>query len=60
MLHIKFASIKKKKGVSAVVQGERQHLCSTRDEGWIPGLAQWIKGSGFAATVLRVTAMAHI
>ena len=41
--------MKKMLGIPTVAQWDWQHLCSTRMQ--VPGLAQWVKGSGTDAAV---------
>ena len=43
--------IKANLGLSAVVQWVHDPVCRCGDVGLIPGLAQWVKGSGIATAV---------
>ena len=39
-------------------KNQLQQLSSLQSEGYIPGLAQWVKGSGIAAPVARIQSLA--
>ena len=47
-------------GVPAVAQQDRWHLCSTKDAGLIPFLAQWVNGSSVATAVVYIATVAWI